>query len=186
MEGGDPTEGAGGCSGDPAGRPPPSNTTWIQRAGFQRCRTTFSFSMHLFVLSSVLLCAFVSFSSFRFLCCRGWRVEGPCPIQNAESDGACFLYASLSFCVHEDLGLSCFPLLIADAYSSVYCDASRSRKRMCFFPKIDSYSPIKSEFRDDPYILCFQLFRVSCSFRFAVWCLVICVFRQIAYSCCSL
>jgi len=93
---------------------------------------------------------------------------GPCPIQNVETDGACFLYASLSLCVHEDFGLSCFPLLIVDAYSSVYCDASRSRKRRGFFPKIDSYSPVESEFRDDPYILCFQLFRVSCSFRFVV------------------
>ena len=106
--------------------------------------------------------------SFLFLCCRGWRVAGPCPIQNVEMDGACFLYASLSFYVHEDFGLSSFPLLIADAYSSVYCDASRSRKRRGFFPKIDSYSPVESEFRDDPYILCFQLFRVSCSFRFVV------------------
>jgi hypothetical protein len=32
-------------------------------------------------------------------------------------DGAYFLYVSLSFCVHEDFGLSCFSLLIDDVYS---------------------------------------------------------------------
>ena len=149
-------------------------------------------SDHIFFLDAsvrALVYTPVCFHFFFFISIsmlHGWRVEGPYLIQNAETDGTCFLYASLSFCVHEDFGLSCFPLLIANAYSSVYYDASRSRKGRGFFLEIDSYSPVESEFRDDPYILCFQLFRVSCSFRFSMWFMVMCVFHQIAYGCWSL
>jgi len=54
------------------------------------------------------------------------------PLSSASPNGAYFLYVSLSFCVHEDFGLSYFSLLIADVYSSVYCDARWSRKRDSF------------------------------------------------------
>jgi hypothetical protein len=112
--------------------PPPSNATWIQHAGSSEVGPHF---LSRCICSCSRLCSCmlsVSFSSFRFLCYSGWRLEGPCPIQNAKTDGAYFLYASLSFYVHEDFGLSCFSLLIADAYSSVYYNARWSRKRDSF------------------------------------------------------